>query len=86
MSVAFAGNSTTSPSREAGPLRVMIVDDSVVIRGLISRWVGAEHDMEVVFSIAQKIAVLHQGRLIADGAPQDVRNDPDVRRVYLGEH
>ena len=37
-----------------------------------------EHDMEVVFSIAQKIAVLHQGRLIADGAPQDVRNDPDV--------
>ena len=45
-----------------------------------------EHDMEVVFSIAQKIAVLHQGRLIADGAPQDVRNDPDVRRVYLGEH
>jgi branched-chain amino acid transport system ATP-binding protein len=45
-----------------------------------------EHDMDVVFSIAQKIAVLHQGRLIADGAPQDVRNDPDVRRVYLGEH
>jgi branched-chain amino acid transport system ATP-binding protein len=45
-----------------------------------------EHDMEVVFSIAQKIAVLHQGRLIADGSPQDVRNDPDVRRVYLGEH
>jgi branched-chain amino acid transport system ATP-binding protein len=44
-----------------------------------------EHDMEVVFSIAQKIAVLHQGRLIADGAPQDVRNDPEVRRIYLGE-
>jgi len=37
MSVAFAGSSTTGSSREAGPLRVMIVDDSVVIRGLISR-------------------------------------------------
>ena len=44
-----------------------------------------EHDMEVVFSIAQKITVLHQGRVIADGAPAAVRADPDVRRVYLGE-
>jgi branched-chain amino acid transport system ATP-binding protein len=45
-----------------------------------------EHDMGVVFQIAQKIAVLHQGRLIADGAPAEVRADPEVRRVYLGEH
>jgi branched-chain amino acid transport system ATP-binding protein len=44
-----------------------------------------EHDMEVVFSIAQKISVLHQGRIIADGAPAEVRADPEVRRVYLGE-
>jgi branched-chain amino acid transport system ATP-binding protein len=45
-----------------------------------------EHDMVVVFGIAQKIAVLHQGRIIADGAPAAVRADPEVRRVYLGEH
>jgi branched-chain amino acid transport system ATP-binding protein len=44
-----------------------------------------EHDMEVVFQIAQKIAVLHQGRIIADGKPEDVRNDSEVRRVYLGQ-
>jgi branched-chain amino acid transport system ATP-binding protein len=44
-----------------------------------------EHDMEVVFSIAQKITVLHQGRIIADGPPADVRADAEVRRVYLGE-
>ena len=44
-----------------------------------------EHDMEVVFSIAQKITVLHQGRVIADGSPADVRADAEVRRVYLGE-
>ncbi len=43
-----------------------------------------EHDMEVVFSIAQKIAVLHQGRVIAEGAPETVRVDAEVRRVYLG--
>ena len=34
-----------------------------------------EHDMDVVFSIAQKIAVLHQGRLIAEGTPAEVRDD-----------
>ena len=44
-----------------------------------------EHDMEVVFSIAQKIMVLHQGRVIAEGEPAAVRADPEVRRVYLGE-
>jgi branched-chain amino acid transport system ATP-binding protein len=44
-----------------------------------------EHDMAVVFSIAQKIAVMHQGRLIAEGPPAAVRADPEVRRIYLGE-
>jgi branched-chain amino acid transport system ATP-binding protein len=48
--------------------------------------VFTEHDMEVVFAIAQKIAVLHQGRILAEGPPAAVRADPEVRRVYLGEH
>jgi branched-chain amino acid transport system ATP-binding protein len=41
--------------------------------------------MEVVFGIAEKITVLHQGRVIADGSPTAVRADAEVRRVYLGE-
>ena len=45
-----------------------------------------EHDMEVVFGIAEKIAVLHQGRLLAEGTPAEMRADPEVRRVYLGGH
>ena len=45
-----------------------------------------EHDMAVVFSIAQKVAVLHQGRIIAHGDPAAVRADAEVRRVYLGDH
>jgi len=44
-----------------------------------------EHDMEVVFSISERIMVLHQGRLIAAGSPDEVRNNPDVKKVYLGE-
>jgi branched-chain amino acid transport system ATP-binding protein len=48
--------------------------------------VFTEHDMEVVFGIAEKVAVLHQGRLLAEGTPAEVRSDPEVRRVYLGGH
>lgn len=45
-----------------------------------------EHDMAVVFGIAQKIAVLYQGRKLAEGSPEEVRANSEVRRVYLGEH
>jgi branched-chain amino acid transport system ATP-binding protein len=44
-----------------------------------------EHDMDVVFSVADRIMVLHQGRVIALGRPEEVRADPQVQRVYLGE-
>ncbi len=44
-----------------------------------------EHDMSVVFGIADRITVLHHGEVIASGAPEDVRNDPNVRSVYLGD-
>ena len=45
-----------------------------------------EHDMDVVFQVAERIGVLHQGRLIAEGPPADIRADAEVRRVYLGGH
>jgi branched-chain amino acid transport system ATP-binding protein len=44
-----------------------------------------EHDMDVVFAIAERIMVLHQGRLIAEGAPADVRANREVQAVYLGD-
>jgi len=43
-----------------------------------------EHDMEVVFRLADKITVLHRGAVIADGAPQTIRDDSEVQRAYLG--
>jgi branched-chain amino acid transport system ATP-binding protein len=43
-----------------------------------------EHDMSVVFGIAKRISVLHQGTLIADGKPDEVRASEEVQKVYLG--
>ena len=43
-----------------------------------------EHDMDVVFRIADRITVLHEGKVIADGRPDEVRGDRLVNEVYLG--
>ena len=44
-----------------------------------------EHDMDVVFAVADRIVVLHEGRVIAEGRPAAVREDRQVQAVYLGE-
>ncbi len=43
-----------------------------------------EHDMDVVFRLAEHVTVLHYGEVIADGKAEQVRNDPRVLEVYLG--
>jgi branched-chain amino acid transport system ATP-binding protein len=44
-----------------------------------------EHDMDVVFAVARHITVLHQGAVIAEGPPLEVRGNREVQRVYLGQ-
>ena len=47
--------------------------------------VFTEHDMAVVFAVATRITVMHQGRVLAEGTPQEVRARREVQQVYLGE-
>jgi branched-chain amino acid transport system ATP-binding protein len=46
--------------------------------------VFTEHDMQVVFAVADRISVLHQGEIIAEDEPEKIRRSDDVQRVYLG--
>ena len=44
-----------------------------------------EHDMDVVFSIADRVTVLHHGEILATGTPGEIRDNQDVRSAYLGD-
>ena len=62
---------------------LMMLTKSLVTRTGVSV-LFTEHDMDVVFSQADRIVVLNRGEVIATGVPATVRNDPVVQEVYLG--
>jgi branched-chain amino acid transport system permease protein len=46
--------------------------------------VVVEHDMDAVFELAERITVLHEGRVLAEGTPDQIQRDSLVREAYLG--
>jgi len=60
-----------------------LIKNLTIKRGLTLLFI--EHDMDIVFSAAQRIIVMHQGKLVAEGKPEEVRENMEVRRIYLGE-
>ena len=61
---------------------------SKMLRDLVHRWrvtvLIVEHDMEVVFSICDRITVLHLGQILTEGTPAQIRTSPEVVKAYLG--
>jgi branched-chain amino acid transport system ATP-binding protein len=43
-----------------------------------------EHDMDVVFKYSDRVVVMHEGRFLADGAPDEIRRNSDVAKYLLG--
>lgn len=70
-----AGMSVGERQQTAELLRSIIKDRSVIV---------IEHDMQFVAQIADKVTVLHQGKILAEGSVEKVKNDPKVIEVYLG--
>jgi branched-chain amino acid transport system ATP-binding protein len=71
-----AGLSAAEVIRVVGMVRALPQDMTILM---------IEHDMDVAFDLADRIAVLHQGRLIAEGDVATIRNDPHVTEIYLGD-
>ena len=71
-----AGMTGRETERTAELLNRLAEDHSVVV---------VEHDMEFVRSIARRVTVLHQGKVLAEGPMAQVQDDPRVNEVYLGE-
>jgi branched-chain amino acid transport system ATP-binding protein len=72
----MAGLGPEESARMVGMLRALKKEVTILL---------VEHDMEAVFALADRITVLVYGRVIASGAPDDIRNNAAVREAYLGE-
>jgi branched-chain amino acid transport system ATP-binding protein len=72
----LAGMGTDESARMVRLLRALKAEVTILL---------VEHDMEAIFALADRISVLVSGRVIASGAPDAIRRDPEVQRAYLGD-
>jgi branched-chain amino acid transport system ATP-binding protein len=73
------------------PTAGMSPEETTVMMDLITELAAertvilVEHKMKLVMGICKTLIVLHHGQLLAQGSPEDIRANPEVRRVYLGQ-
>jgi branched-chain amino acid transport system ATP-binding protein len=91
LGIALAGNPrlllldepTQGMSPEETTRAMALIDRVTRKRGITLLFI--EHDIGAVFAIADMIRVLHMGSIIAEGEPQEIRENDEVQRIYLGE-
>jgi len=91
LGIALAGNPrlllldepTQGMSPEETTKAMALIDRVTRKRGITLLFI--EHDIGAVFAIADMIRVLHMGSIIAEGKPQEIRENDEVQRIYLGE-
>lgn len=73
------------PTAGSTPIETHLIMDLIkdLSKGLTI--IVVEHKMDVVMNLAKRITVMHQGKIIADGTPNEIRNNKLVKNVYLGE-
>lgn len=74
---------TAGMSPEETEATMLLIERLARERGLTVLF--TEHDMSVVFGISRQVTVFHQGSVIAEGTPEEIRKNQEVQRVYLGE-
>lgn len=79
--VIFLDEPTAGMPSEETMQMVELIEKNTVGKTLII----VEHDMDVVFSVADRITVLYYGTILASGTPEQIRNDQRVKDAYLGE-
>jgi branched-chain amino acid transport system ATP-binding protein len=73
------------------PTAGMSPEETTVMMGLIVKLAAdrtvilVEHKMKLVMGICQRLVVLHHGEFLAEGTPEEIRNNDEVKRVYLGQ-
>jgi branched-chain amino acid transport system ATP-binding protein len=80
--LVFLDEPTAGMNPEETRRMVNLVKDLFATTG--TTFLLTEHDMNVVFSISHRIIVLNYGRILADGAPEEIRQNEEVRKAYLG--
>jgi branched-chain amino acid transport system ATP-binding protein len=91
LGIALAGNPrlllldepTQGMSPEETTKAMALIDRVTRERGITLVFI--EHDIGAVFAIADMIRVLHMGSIIAEGKPEEIRENDEVQRIYLGE-
>ena len=79
--ILFLDEPTAGMTREETAEAIKMIDRVTSGRTLVI----IEHDMDVVFSLADTVSVLHYGSILASGPPEEIKNDQRVKDAYLGE-